>query len=179
MDGEDDALTKAEEALEALHSSQPIPHQQVIDWIGSGDLETWGVLHVLTDKAYSRIKPELGMHDTCSFIENYLVKCLIENPEASDWIHSGYEAAWDLAGWLKHLEGLGPEAVRFIREVATRVEAAFREADSETRERIINGFLEHVFEKASLRAFFASWENEPVLGEAYALAAEWGDAHLE
>ena len=111
-------MTKAEEALEALHSSQPIPHQQVIDWIGSGDLETWGVLYVLTDKAYSRIKPELGMHDTCSFIENYLVKCLIENPEASDWIHSGYEAAWDLAGWLKHLEGLGPEAVRFIRNTS-------------------------------------------------------------
>jgi hypothetical protein len=62
--------------------------------------------------------------------------------------------------------------------VATRVEAAFREADSETRERIINGFLEHVFEKASLRPFFASWEEEPALAEAYALAAEWGDDHL-
>jgi hypothetical protein len=151
----------------------------VIEWIRSGDLETWAVLYVLTDKAYSRIQPELGMHDTCTLIEDYLVKCLIENPEPGDWIHSGYEAAWDLAGWLKHLESLGPRADRFIREVAARVEAAFREGDAETKERIINGFLEHTFEKPSLRNFFASWAGEPVLAEAYVLAAEWGDAHLE
>jgi hypothetical protein len=178
LDGEDDVLTTPEQAVAALQSSGTIPRQQVIDWIASGDLETWGVLYVLTDKAYRRIEPELGMHDTCTFIEDYLVKCLIENPEAGDWIHSGYEAAWDLAGWVKHLERLGPEAMQFIREVAARVEAAFRVADAETRDRIVNGFLEHVFEKPSLRAFFASWENDPVLAEAYTFAAEWGNAHL-
>lgn len=171
-------MTTSERARAALQGSRRIPRQQVIDWIASGDVETWGVLYVLTYKAYWRIEPELGMHDTCSFIEDYLLKCLIENPEAGDWILSGYEAAWDLARWIKHLEGLGPEAGRFIREVATRVEAAFREGDAETRDRIVNGFLEHVFEKSSLRGFFASWENDPVLAEAYALAAEWGDAHL-
>ncbi len=171
-------VTTSQQALAALHSDESISRQQVVDWIRSGDLETWAVLYVLTDKAYSRIQPELGMHDTCAFIEDYLLKCLIENPEPGDWIHSGYEAAWDFAGWLKHLETLGPEAELFIREVATRVEASFRQADPETRERIINGFLEHVFEKPSLRSFFAPWTTEPALAEAYALAAAWGDAHL-
>jgi len=102
------------------------------------------------------------MIDTCNLIKDYLLRCLAENPEAGDYVHSGYEAAWELAGWLKHLENLDTDAEH-----------------RDGRERITDGFLEHVFERPSLRRFFDGWRGDPELGEAYSLASEWGDAHLE
>ena len=73
----------AYQEIEALLRSEgDIPREQVLNWIGSKDLETWAVLYVLTDKAYWRIKPELGMIATCNLIREYLLRCLAENPEA-------------------------------------------------------------------------------------------------
>ena len=59
------------------------------------------------------------------------------------------------------------------------MEGLYRRSDRDARERIINGFLEHVFERPSLRRLFDRWRQDPELGEAYTLASEWGDAHLE
>ena len=162
-----------------LKLDEDIPRERVLSWIASKDLEIWAVLYVLTDKAYWRIKPEVGMIATCNFIKNYLLRCLAENPDAGGYIHSGYEAARELAGWLKHLENLGTDTDHVIREVASDVEALFRGSDRDGQERIINGFFEHVFERPSLRRFFGGWRGEPELCEAYTLASEWGDAHLE
>ena len=177
MRGSDVNAYQEIEAL--LRYEGDIPRERVLNWIGSKDFETWAVLYVLTDKAYCRIKPELGMVATCNFIKDYLMRCLAENPEAGDYIHSGYEAAWELAGWLKHLENLGADTEQVIRQVASDVEGLYRRSDRDARERIINGFLEHVFERPSLRRLFDRWRQDPELGEAYTLASEWGDAHLE
>ena len=168
-----------QEIIALLGSEVEIPRERVLNWIDSKDLEIWAVLYVLTDEAYWRIKPELGMVATCNLIEDYLLKCLAKNPDAGDYIHSGYEAAWELAGWLKHLENLGSETEEVIRKVASDVEDLFRHSDRDGQERIINGFLEHVFVRPSLRRFFHSWRGDPELGDAYALASEWGDAHIE
>ena len=43
-----------------LRSDGDIPRERVLNWIASNDLEIWSVLYDLTDKAYWRIKPELG-----------------------------------------------------------------------------------------------------------------------
>ena len=168
-----------QEILALLKSDGDIPRERVLNWIASKDLDILAVLYVLTDKAYWRIKPELGMIATCNFIKDYLLRCLAENPDAGDYVHSGYEAASELAGWLKHLKNLGTDTEQVIREVASDLEALFRRSDREGQERIINGFLEHVFEKPSLRRFFDGWRGDPELGDAYTLASEWGDAHLE
>ena len=166
------------EIVTLLRAEDEIPKERVLVWMRSGDLETRAVLYVLTDKAYWRIKPELGMNDTCRFIKHYLMRCLAQDPPAGDYVHSGYEAAWELAGWLKHLESLGTPAEQIIREVASGVEDLFCESAPDCRDRIINGFLEHVFERPSLRRHFDGWRRYPELSAAYALATEWGDANL-
>src|SRR5439155_5947311 len=85
-----------QEIIALLGSEVDIPRERVLNWIDSKDLEIWAVLYVLTDEAYWRIKPELGMVATCNLIGDYLLRCLAENPDAGDYIHSGYEAAWEL-----------------------------------------------------------------------------------
>ena len=116
------------------------------------------------------------MTEQCSFMETYLFQCLLQNPDSEDYLHSGFEAAWELAAWLKHLEGIeGTEG--FIAGVVQKLTEAYRAADEITRNRIETGAVEHILESRTLRKYFASWEADPVLGQAYELCLEWGKAH--
>jgi len=44
-----------------------------------------------------------------------------------------------------------------------------------TRDALVNGALEHIFEDPSSREFFEEWKSDPQLAEVHALASEWAD----
>jgi hypothetical protein len=110
---------------------------------------------------------------------DYLIECLIRNPESDDdFVHSGFEAGYEIAAWLKHLvKAADGRAV--ITEVAARLADAYRAADPTTRNRIETSALEHALESRAVRPFFDAWGTDPVLSDAHKQALAWGTAHTE
>ena len=160
----------------ALNGEDMIPKERVLGWMRESALDTRGAVYQLTRTEWARIQPELTMSEQCEFMLDYLVECLVKDPASSKWAHTGFEAGWELASWLKHLKRL-PDTNDFLARVAAQFTAAYRKGDSDTRNRIETSALEHIFEEPSLRPFFEEWRDDPQLREAYQFASEWGDAH--
>jgi hypothetical protein len=167
------------DVLALLQGDAPIARDDVRRWIDSGDLLTWSAVFTLTEDAWSRIQPEIPIEEQVDFMRRYLLRCIDENPSPGEHLHGGYEAAWELAGSMKHWRTLGGRAAAAVRSIAVELEKLYRRADSATQNRILCGVLEHAFEDPALRPYFANWDRDPELREAYRLAVEWGAAHEE
>lgn len=161
------------EAVSCFESEAVISRDDVRRWMDSGDLLTWSAVYELTRTEWSRIQPEIPGDDQIDFMRRYLLRCLEENPPSGDYLHGGYEAAWELAACLKHWRG------KPLRGIANDLDKLYRRGDDATRNRILCGVLEHAFEDPAVRPSFASWERDEDLREAYRLALEWGAAHEE
>jgi len=159
-----------------FHSKDIIPKEKVLLWMQSEDLNNLGAVYHLTDKAWERIKPELTMDEQCSFMKKYLLQCLELNQNSSDFVHSGFEAARELASWLKHLKSKD-STDEIIRIVVAELTSMYKRSDEETRNRIETGAIEHIFEDKRLLPYFLSWKNDPELSVAYKECLEWGKAH--
>jgi hypothetical protein len=164
------------EILAALQSDGPVARDDVQRWIESGDLLAWGGVYRLLDDAYARVEPEYG-DDTFRFMRDYLLRCLEENPLPGEFVHGGYEAAWELASVLKAWRRRGGRAAEAIRGIAVELEKIYRRGDDATRNRVLCGVLEHVFEDSGMRPHFTNWDRDPGLREAFRLAVEWGATH--
>jgi hypothetical protein len=166
-----------DEIAEAYASDAVIPAERIADWIEGGDLEAWGLLYTLTRDAHDRIQPPLGVDATCTFLLNYYLRCIVENPEPADDLHSRFEAAWEMVPWLDHLWGLRPETDRVIPFLVRRVTETYLEGDPDIRNAIETGFLEHAFERPEFVPLFDAWRTDPDLRQAYEECLEWGLAH--
>jgi hypothetical protein len=168
------------EVVQLLNGDGAIARDDVRRWIDSGDLLTWSAVYELTRKEWSRITPEIPAEEQIGFMRRYLMRCIEENPTPGDYLHGGYEAAWELATSLKHWRRLeGKRLASLIRGIAIDLEKAYRRGDAATQNRILCGVLEHAFEDPALRQYFNSWERDAELREIYRLALEWGAAHEE
>ncbi len=112
-------------------------------------------------------------------MRRYLLRCIEENPTSGDYLHGGSEAAWELAGCLKQWRAKGGKAANALRGIALDLEKIYRRGDDATRNRVLCGVLEHAFEDPALRPYFADWDRDADLREAYRLATEWGTAHQQ
>jgi hypothetical protein len=163
------------EALRFLTSGDAAPHDEVRRWIESGDLLTWSAVFALLERPSTQFPPD----EAAEFMRRYLVRCIEENPSPGDYVHGGYEAAWELAAALKEWRRRGGRIAASIRGVAVDLEKLYRRGDAATKNRVLCGVLEHAFEDAALRPLFSNWERDPELREAFRLAVEWGTAHEE
>jgi hypothetical protein len=167
------------EVVRLFENEETVARDQVRRWIDSGDLLTWSAVYALTDIAWSRIQPEIPADEQVDFMRRYLLRCIEENPPSGDYLHGGYEAAWELAACLKHWRGAGGKAAKALRGIALDLDKIYRRGDDATKNRILCGVLEHAFEDSTLRPYFSDWERDEELREAYRLATEWGAAHEE
>lgn len=167
------------DALRLLSSDEPIARDDVRRWIDGGDLLTWSIVYTLTGKAWSRIQPEIPLEEQLDFMRRYLLRCIDENPTPGEYLHGGYEAAWELAACMKHWRSLGGRAATAVRGIAVELEKMYRRAEPAVKNRILCGVLEHLFEDPALRPYFASWDRTDELRDAYRLAMEWGSTHEE
>lgn len=165
------------EALTALRAEGPVSRDDVRRWVESGDLLAWSVVYDLAARGGDRIQPEIAMDEHTSFMRSYLLRCIEENPPAGDHLHGGFEAAWELAATIKHWRRSGGNLANLIRGVARDLEKLYRRAEPATQNRILCGVLEHAFEDPAVRPYFANWERDAELRDAYKLALEWGNAH--
>lgn len=165
------------EALSALRSGESVARDDVRRWIDSGDLLTWSVVYALAASAWTRIQPEPSAEEHLEFMRRYLLRCIEENPPSGDYLHGGFEAAWELAATLKHWRRSGGKMTNMIRGVALDLEKIYRRGEPATQNRILCGVLEHAFEDPAIRPYFVDWERDADLRDAYKLAVEWGSAH--
>jgi hypothetical protein len=164
------------EIIKLIGADEIIPKDRVLAWMQEKDIEILGAVYELTAKAWNRIQPELTMEEQCNFMLGYLLGCIRNNIQDGEWCHSGFEAAWEFASWFKHLStmpGAESNLVTAVRELTS----LYRDGDSDLRNRIGTGVLEHVFEVKRLRQYFQEWQSDPVLKEEFEISAAWGNAH--
>jgi len=170
-------MNTRDEIIELIKTPKPIQKEMVLQWMSSEDLSVRGALYMLTNKAWSYIKPELSMQEQCAFMRRYLIECLEKNQSKEDeLVHSGFEAAWEIASWMKHLRKIKGTAT-ILPDIIADLERLYRKANEETRNRITTGALEHIFEDSELVPLFEKWRRDPDLRTAYSAALEWGKDH--
>jgi hypothetical protein len=140
------------------------------------DLDLWSAVYVALDKSYHQIQSELDMEMACSFMLRYLLRCIRENPPSAD-IHSGFEAAWELAGCLKLWSERLPQTNAVLRFAEREIRREFLAGDEALRNRLETGTLEHALEASAVRPYFADWENNPTLRESWEPAMDWAREH--
>lgn len=163
----------------AINSPGDINQADYRRWVEQGDLASRARVYALALSHWSRIQPAPQVSEYWAFATDYLLETLVADSQGElDYIHSGFEAAHELAAWLKHIVK-EPEGEAVVADVAHRLAAAYRASDQTTRNRIETGALEHALESRRVRPFFDAWAADPVLREAYEPALQWGLAHAE
>ena len=169
-------MNAAREVIAEMEGTATIPRERVLRWISEGDLRIRAAVYHLTEKAWGRIHPEMTMHQQCGFMADYLLECLKTVPGDSDaGVMGGFEAALELAAWMKHLKDM--EAKPVISDLVSRLEELFRQGDDTLRNRIETGVLEHVLESKRMRPYFQHWSSDPALKESFQFAMQWALEH--
>ena len=135
-------------------------------------------VYTLTATQWSRIHPEPSAAEHCRFMADYLIECILQNPGHDGFLHTGFQAGYEMAAWLKHVAKTS-NGNAVLTEVASRLAVAYKGADPTTRNRIESSALEHALESRAIRPFFAAWATDPTLRDAHEHALAWGMAHTE
>ena len=171
-------MNASHEVIAEMEGTATIPRERVLRWMSEGDLRTRAAVYHLTVKALERIQPQMTMHQQCGFMADYLLECLKTVPGDPDaGVMSGFDAAWELGVWMKHLKDMEAEPV--ISDLVLRLEKLFRQGDETLRNRIETGVLEHVLESKRMRPYFQHWQADPALKDAHQLCMQWALAHEE
>ena len=60
-----------------------------------------------------------------------------------------------------------------LDEIKSRLARLYKSGDIDVRECIVNGILEHLFERNDVAAYFIDWKADSELGQAYDDALLW------
>jgi hypothetical protein len=147
-----------------FETDAPIPLSQLLEWFSLQDLELRGLIYAYLNRpgALDRVQPAIDVKSYDAWVLKYLFECFEINQE-SEWIHSRYEACWDLASWFKLK--LKAEDLQFVTELKHFLEIRLKE-DPKSYEAIVNGILEHVVKESGASKVFKSWAKDPVLSKA-------------
>jgi hypothetical protein len=158
-----------------LASGDSFHFDEVTTWICANDIELAAAAYYLLQDHSDRIRPKVDWSRIYPSVLAYLIRCIREN-RGSDYIHSGYEAAWELAACLKKwARRSNPDAL--MRMAEQELSRAFLAGDNEVKDRILNGTLEHALELPTIRPFFAHWEKNQELTDAWHWAMLWAKDH--
>jgi hypothetical protein len=164
--------------LENIESSQDllIPHDKVIEWMKSDNLETLGIVYALLSHKHSSkyIEPEISFENMNNFIKKYFERCFLEDPH-NDWSHTRYEAGRDLVLWVIKLWDSAELKRSYLAEYKVWLEKLYRNGNDELRECLVNSTLEHIFERREIAKYFYDWKKDPILGKAYVNAISWSE----
>lgn len=130
---------------------------------------------MITDKERSQhIKPSLETRDCYDFIVTYLEECIVKDPD-TEWTDSRYLAGHALVAWINSFWNDQTFPRQRLTEIKERLAALYKNGDDHVRDGVLNGVLEHLFERPSLAKFFKDWKDDPILSKAYSDAMLWPD----
>jgi hypothetical protein len=171
----------AQQLLKVLLSSGPVPREQLRAVAMSGSLQVQAeVLNVLTDSTgIDRIIPPLKPNDYQSIALKYLSRCIAANPDVSaddpdEIVHSRWGATYEMANWFVWLWKKYPTDRSAVTKVKDVIKELYLRGDRDTREALIQGTLEHLFENPDVVQLFSDWSSaEAELRAAYEQAIKW------
>jgi hypothetical protein len=147
---------------------------QVVAWMSARDIEALGAIcTVIMKKQYAeRIVPPLTLGEYQGFLMRYFERCFRENPDG-EWTSSRYEAGWQLVSWFVGLWKDSSVPRKTFVGMKRWLANMYETGDADLRRCIVDATLEHLFEKRDIARFFADWEKDPVLAQAYREALLW------
>ena len=153
-----------------------IPKADILAGIRSDDTELAGAIYdiVTTDKLRKRIEPPLADEELENLLIPYFERCILTDPKG-EWALTRYSAAWEAQGCMLNLwdsEGGGSKSFAKWKKW---MEKLYRAGDEKIKRAIVDGILEHLFEKKGLRQSFADWKADSELKTAYDEAQLWAD----
>lgn len=151
-----------------------IPVELLRAWMRRPEIEVQAAIYDLltSSERVKKLVPDVTFEDYVIFKPRFFSQCIIENPD-SEVTLSRWEAAMEFLGWFGYLWDDPSVDRSVLTEAKDQLRKLYLEGDSDVRLALIQGTLEHLFENASVRDFFADWLNDPILQKAYEEAAEW------
>ncbi|MCE5198856.1 MAG: hypothetical protein ABFD54_00280 [Armatimonadota bacterium] len=166
--------------IEIYMSSQAdIPLDDVRSWMHHDSIDVIGaVADIVTYLPYyERVRPPLPQEELEAFLFKYYERCLREDPK-SEWAASRYAVGQEITGWFTAVpKSEDTHLQTFLLRMKHWMSQLYLAADSEVRNAIVTGALEHILEEPRWREFFLDWRNDPNLSEAYDQAIEWAVEH--
>lgn len=144
-----------------------IPTHSVRDAMQSNDIAVMGIACAIITNHNHRCVPALNPDDCYQFLVRYFLRCVKDNPDPTDTVHSRYDAARHLCRLLELWHRLPHRPADPIDSIVDGVTQLFRAGDAALQTAIETGFLEHVFHTAELVSLFGHWKDEPVFKAAY------------
>jgi hypothetical protein len=163
----------ADSIRQRIKENQKFTRQEIESAMSvTDDLSLWSAVYDVLRQPNNPIEPPVGTDEMYAYILQYLLRCVRENPPSGE-IHSGYEAAWELAAyiklWGKHL----PPSDSILKLAEREMSQTYLAGNGAIRDRLLNGTLEHALESNLVRPYFAHWSTHPQLSDAWRLAMEW------
>lgn len=158
--------------IEALRAGPPavISSDKVLAWMSDRDLEIQGAVFVLLRDFSAKIllEPPLSESVRDDFYRSYLARVMMEGSASLTAHGAGYE----IVRWMMDLL---PQEKSEARLLALRdwLGSTYLRFSAAHRDVLVNGALEHVFERPELRRLFEPWRKHPVLARAYSEADLW------
>lgn len=157
-----------------------IPKSDILAGIRSDDAELAGAVYdiVTSDNLRRRIAPPLADDELAKLTTEYFERCIRTDPKG-EWALTRYSAAWEAQDCiLDAWQSEGGTSESFIRWKKW-MEKLYRDGDEGTKRAIVDGILEHLFEKKGLRQSFADWKADSELKIAYDEAQLWADTQAK
>jgi hypothetical protein len=153
-----------------------IPKADILAGIRSDDSELAGAIYdiVTTDKLSKRIDPPLTDEELDTLIAEYFERCILTDPKGERTL-TRYGAAWEAQDCIRDTwESEGGSSESFVRWKKW-MEKLYRAGNEKIKRAIVDGILEHLFEKKGLRQSFADWKADSELKTAYDEARLWAE----
>ena len=163
-------MTVKHEAILIIETKlrRPISKTQIIAWMADEDIEVLGaVQEIVSEKStLALVTPALEAGEIDGFMKVYIERCLRENPQG-EWGLSRYMAAYELNGWFLELWDSRPKTDAMLASWKAWFARIYRGSNEEIKRAIVDGSLEHFFERPGVSKFFADWKNDPELEVAF------------
>ena len=131
-----------------IETENEVPIELLDDAMSSENMEEKGVAHYFLAEQFGRIIPSPDCDFYGEFLVNYYVSCIEYDlrPTAEEYVHSRFEAAWDMQRLFEYWIGLADQSMgKHIGYLVRCITASYRHRDILRRNAIETGYLEHGF----------------------------------
>jgi hypothetical protein len=172
-------VVRAIEISEFAHSQTTVSKCKLDDWEQSSDENVLGLLLHAVTVGWERIQPPLSCDeygDLLLKVFNAAVENKTENK--TSYARSPYEVGHLLAACAVQaitLVGSEPRILQVFGRLKEVLARLYRTGNGSQRRCIIDAVLEHSFENPELLRFFADWQSQSDLLDAFNEAQEWAE----
>lgn len=156
--------------------AQAISAELVRSWMRHPDIEVQGAAYQLLRKIGDApvVVPSVPTDERIAFYRAYLERCFDEDVEGG-WTYSRYSTCWEVAGWIAALFEDAVANGSLLSELKEWLASRYLNGTVDERDALLNGTLEHLFERPEIRDYFRDWSTTPGLSQAFADACLWAD----